>query len=68
MVAIAIPTNEIQELTDYFDVCRRKRNHIDYDGSQIVSRGETDELIKNVQEYRSIIDDWIEATHPDLSR
>jgi hypothetical protein len=67
MVAIAIPANEIQELTDYFDVCRRKRNHIDYDGSQIVSRGETEELIKKVQEYRSIIDDWIKATHPNLS-
>ncbi|HQU94276.1 MAG TPA: hypothetical protein PLK77_18405 [Pyrinomonadaceae bacterium] len=67
MVAIAIPANEIKELTDYFDVCRRKRNHIDYDGSQIVSRGETEELIKKVQEYRSIIDDWIKATHPNLS-
>src|SRR5690606_6409997 len=38
MAAVAIPTTEIMELTEYFDVCRRKRNHIDYDGSQIVSR------------------------------
>lgn len=68
MAAIAIPTNEIQDLTDYFDVCRRKRNHIDYDGSQIVSRSETEELIKKVQEYRSIVDGWIEATYPDLPR
>lgn len=27
-----IPTKEVEELGDYFDTCRRKRNHIDYDG------------------------------------
>lgn len=67
MAAIAIPTTEIQELTDYFDTCRRKRNHIDYDGSQIVSRTETEELISKASEYREIVERWIANEYPDHS-
>jgi hypothetical protein len=59
MAALAIPTTEISDLTDYFDVCRRKRNHIDYDGSQIVSRGETEELIAKVSRYYSLVSAWV---------
>jgi hypothetical protein len=68
MAAIAISTQEVQDLTDFFDICRRKRNHIDYDGSQVVSRTETEELIQKVVEYRSIVDAWIEANYPDITR
>lgn len=68
MASIAIPTTEITDLTEYFDTCRRKRNHIDYDGSQIVSRTETDELIAKVREYKGIVEAWIDANHPNLSR
>ena len=67
MAAIAVPTTQIQELTDYFDTCRRKRNHIDYDGSQIVTRTETEEMIKKVREYREIVEGWIDQEHPDHS-
>ena len=68
MAATAIPTTEIQELTDYFDTCRRKRNHIDYDGSQIVSRTETEELISKTSEYREIVERWISENHANLPR
>lgn len=46
-VKLAIPTPEILRLCDYFDTCRRKRNHIDYDGSDIVTATETAEIISN---------------------
>lgn len=47
--------------------CRRKRNHIDYDGSQIVSRTETEELISKASEYREIVERWIANEYPDHS-
>lgn len=65
--ALAIQTEEVQELTDYFDVCRRKRNHIDYDGSQVVSRTETEELIRKATDYRELVEKWISQTHNDYS-
>ena len=60
MAALAMPRDEISELTDYFDVCRRKRNHIDYDGSEIVSRSETEELIAKVRRYYSLVANWVD--------
>lgn len=64
--ALVIPTREVAELSDYFDTCRRKRNHIDYDGSKIVTRSETEELIKKVQEYCEIVERWIGDNHHSL--
>jgi hypothetical protein len=65
-VKIAIPTHEIDMLCDYFDRCRRKRNHIEYDGSDVVTNTETEEIRAKTAEYRDIVEKWIESTQPEL--
>lgn len=62
-VKTAIRDQEIYTLWDYFDTCRRKRNHIDYDGSDVVTNTETIEIIKNTTRYLEIAEKWITAEH-----
>jgi hypothetical protein len=49
-VKTVIPTSEIEDLRDYFDICRRKRHNIDYDGAEIVTHTETEEIISETQD------------------
>lgn len=58
-VKTALRTNEADALADYFDTCRRKRNNIDYDGSEIVTETEVAELLTKAHEFRDIIEAWI---------
>lgn len=39
---------------DYYDVCRRKRNKLDYDLAGVVSESEVAELIEEVMEFKSM--------------
>ncbi len=41
-----VGTDEAENLTDYFDLCRRKRNKIDYDSTEVVSKSEAEELLE----------------------
>lgn len=63
----AIPTPEVELLSDYLDTCRRKRNHIDYDGSEVVTRTETEEIIRKANKYKEIASEWIKKNYPDLA-
>lgn len=40
---------------DYYDVCRRKRNRLDYDLAGVVSESEVAELIEKVLEFKSML-------------
>jgi uncharacterized protein (UPF0332 family) len=51
---------------DYFDMCRRKRNVIDYDAAHIASEMETNEILKKAKEFFELVEQWIAATHPAL--
>lgn len=62
----AIPTTEIEDLCDYFDRCRRKRNHIDYDSSDVVTQTEVEEIIEKTIEFRNLVEEWIAAEHREL--
>lgn len=55
---------EVENLTDYFDLCRRKRNNIDYDSAEVVSESESEELLKKTVEFQKIVENWIEKNHP----
>ena len=55
-VKTALGTPDAETLADYFDTCRRKRNNIDYDGSEIVTETETDELLKKANEFRDLVE------------
>lgn len=63
-VKTALGVHEAEVLTDYFDTCRRKRNNIDYDGSEIVTETEAEELLKKAGEFRDLVEGWIANEHP----
>lgn len=53
-----------EPLADYFETCRRKRNHIDYDASEVVTETEAEELLDKAREFRVMVEDWITKRHP----
>jgi hypothetical protein len=55
-------------LTDYFDTCRRKRNTIDYQASSVATETEAEELLRNAVTFLSVVEAWIKANHPSLSK
>lgn len=65
-VKIAVPGTKTENLADYFDLCRRKRNSIDYDASEVVSESEAEELVEKVEEFKAIIEDWIKNNYPQF--
>lgn len=54
-VANEIMGNESTRFFDFFDLCRRKRNKVDYDIADIVSETEVRELIEMVKEFQKIV-------------
>lgn len=57
---------EFQDLTDYFDQCRGKRNLSDYDRAGEISEDEAVELLKEAKEFRGAILNWLKEHHPKL--
>lgn len=53
--------------TRYFQVCRRKRNIVDYDLASGASAAEAAELLDAARRFRRDVEKWIAAAHPDLS-
>lgn len=62
-VKSAVTTSDAEILADYFEICRRKRNVIDYDAADTISETEADELLKKVGEFQVLVEDWIAANH-----
>lgn len=67
VVRYVVPAEEIEDLCDYFDTCRRKRNDIDYDFADVVTDTELEEILGEVSEYRELIEGWIKETRSDLA-
>jgi hypothetical protein len=44
-VKYALGTQEAENLADYFETCRRKRNFVDYDSAEIVSETEAEIIV-----------------------
>ena len=55
-----------EQLADYFDACRRKRNEIDYTGATIATTTEADELLLHAKAFLNLVEGWILSTHPAL--
>jgi hypothetical protein len=53
-----------ESLADYFETCRRKRNHIDYDASEVVTDTESQELLEKAEEFQEMVEKWIVKHHP----
>jgi uncharacterized protein (UPF0332 family) len=63
-IKAAIGTVETENLADYFDLCRRKRNDIDYDFAEVVTETEAEELLEKAKEFQGLIEEWIDKNHP----
>ena len=67
VVRYIVQAERIEDLCDYFDTCRRKRNDIDYDFADVITDTELAEILGQVSEYRELVEKWIIETHPDLT-
>ena len=55
-----------ERLTEYFEICRRKRNQIDYAQSRVASETEATELVTNAKYFHEMVEAWIVKNHPKL--
>lgn len=63
-VKSAVTTSVAENLADYFEICRRKRNVIDYDAADTISETEADELVRKAGELQILVEDWITGNYP----
>ena len=56
-----------EDLVDYFDECRKKRNITDYDRAGQISEKEVDEIMREARNFFRIVKDWIKRNHPSLA-
>lgn len=66
-VRVAINTLEVQDLADYFDLCRRKRNDIEYDAAGIVSETDADQLLAKTKEFQNLVEESIRKDFPQFA-
>ena len=66
-VRLAIAAPEVEDLADYFDLCRRKRNDIDYDAAGIVSETDADELLAKTKEFQNLVEELIRKDYPQFA-
>jgi SAV_6107-like HEPN len=59
---------QADQLADYFDACRRKRNEIDYTGATIATTTEAEELLLHAKSFLDLVELWIETNHPAMRR
>jgi uncharacterized protein (UPF0332 family) len=58
---------EFEELIDYFDSCRVKRNITDYTKAGHISEKEADELLSEAKEFFEIVKKWLKKNYPQFS-
>jgi len=51
-------------LAAFFDICRQKRNKVDYDSAHLVTETEAAEIRTRVVEFQIVVEDWITKNHP----
>jgi hypothetical protein len=54
--------------TDYFEICRRKRNTIDYTFSNVATETEAKELVTQASRFYAEVEDWIAKNHTALKK
>jgi hypothetical protein len=54
----------VSPLVAYFDMCRRKRNQVDYDCAHAATATEAEDLITKAEEFRELAEEWIRKHHP----
>jgi hypothetical protein len=50
----------------HFEMCRRKRNQVDYDTTNAATETQTADLLKKAEEFRVLVKAWIEKNYPQF--
>jgi hypothetical protein len=58
----------VAALLAYFDTCRLKRHHVDYDYADVISESEADELLAKAGDFRKRVESWIRTQHPKFQK
>ena len=58
--------SSVSMLASYFETCRRKRNSVEYDVANVISKTEADELLKKATQFSGQVAAWIALNHPQL--
>jgi len=58
---------ETSEVATYFESCRTKRNVGTYDRGGEISETEAGELSAEVSDFKSQVEGWLRAVHPEFS-
>jgi len=66
-LTLAVDRPTIDDIAAYFELCRRKRNVLDYTKVGATSETEVSELRGEVARFRSLVWDWLSEEHPHLS-
>jgi len=53
------------DLAAYFDICRRKRNQVDYDFANVATEEEVNDLVARAHEFQKLVEGWIRKTYPE---
>jgi len=55
-----------QGFLDYFEICRRKRNVIDYDYAFVATDTEAQEILNEAKAFSKLVGRWIELKYPSF--
>jgi hypothetical protein len=66
LVLADVMSSDIRELADYFELCRTKRNIGTYDRGGQITLHETEELVTEVKQFQSTIEEWLRINHPEF--
>jgi hypothetical protein len=58
--------DDLQDLSDYFESCRNKRNIGAYDRSGGISRSEAAELLTEAMAFKATVTKWVRDQFPEL--
>ena len=56
--------NSVTKFAQYLNVCRKKRNLVDYNLANVVTETELQELLKKAAEFQALVENWIFDNYP----
>jgi hypothetical protein len=65
-LALKAADSEFSRIANYFDICRSKRNTVQYDRVDAVSSTETEQLVMEVIGFQQTVHSWLAKHHPQL--
>ena len=57
---------EAKPYTSYFELCRRKRNALDYDVANVATETEAQELLRKAEEFDVLVRHWLESNFSEM--